>query len=76
MGRTAHLPDESVTDDGTQHQARTDMVPPPEWLPDVLPDGRFNERGMPIRIAALRASMSWRITAPLREALRILRPRS
>ena len=28
---------------------RTDMVPPAEWLPDVLPNGRFNERGMPIR---------------------------
>lgn len=28
---------------------RTDMIPPRDLLPDVLPNERFNERGMPIR---------------------------
>jgi fatty acid desaturase len=28
---------------------RTDMVPPPAALPDVLPNERFNARGMPVR---------------------------
>jgi fatty acid desaturase len=35
--------------DVTEHDARVDMVPPAELLPDVLPDDRFNARGMPVR---------------------------
>ncbi len=36
---TATRPDDS----------QVNMVPPPEVLPDVLPDERFNARGMPVR---------------------------
>jgi fatty acid desaturase len=41
---------------------RTTMVPPPEVLPDVLPNDRFNARGMPVRSLRddLRRIPNWR----------------
>lgn len=49
MSGTLHDSNTIRTETIRTETMRTDMVPLDEWLPDVLPNERFNARGMPVR---------------------------